>query len=254
MFSIRAFVGLLMAACLPVLATASTTEQIQNASAKGAVAFVLVTDAGAAGVDQARQLIQGVMLQVPGSIMIESNRNDAADADFIKKYGLASISVPLILVFGSNGAIAGGSIASGLDSRKLLSLVPSPKKEELLMAIQSGQAAYITASRPRMASKADVTKGCAAACAQLMGRSTAIEINMDDPTESDFLKQLRINPQSNEPVTVVINAKGQITGTFTGVVEVENLIATATRVASSGCCPSGSGTSCAPTTKKTGGK
>lgn len=103
-----------------------------------------------------------------------------------------------------------------------------------------------------MASKSDVAKGCAAACTQMQGKCVAVVVNMDDPAEIALLKQLRVNLQSTEPVTVVINAKGQVTGSYTGMVEVENLIASATKVVASSCCPTGSGKSCGPTPKKKG--
>jgi len=253
MLTIRKLTALLMAVSLPVLALASTTEQLQTAVSNGNIAFVLVTGPGAVGVDQARQTIQSAMAQAPGSVMIDSDRAEAANTDFIQKYGLATAPVPLILVFASNGVMAGGNVASKLTTQQLVAMVPSPKKAEVLNALRTGQSVYVTASRPGMASKSDVTKGCAAACAQMMGRGATIEVNMDDPAEREFLSQLKVNLQSNEPVTVVINAKGQVTGSYTGAVEVETLIASATKVVASGCCPSGSSQSCGPTAK-TGGK
>ena len=199
MFSIRKLTGLLVAVCLPVLAMASTAEQLQTAVSNGTVAFVLVTEPGVAGTDQARQTIQSAMTQVAGSVMIEANRADGGNAEFIQQYGLTSAPVPLILVFGANGTIAGGNVSSRLNSHQLVAMVPSPKKAEVLKAVQSGQAAYVTAFRSGMATKTDVTKGCAAACAKMMGRGATIEVNMDDPVEREFLNQLKVNLQSDEP-------------------------------------------------------
>lgn len=254
MLSIRKLTGLLVALCLPVVVLAATSDELQMAATDGKVAFVLVTEPGATGTDQAKQTIQGAVAQVPGSVMIESNRAETANAEFVQKYGLASAPLPLILVFGSNGVIAGGNVASKLNQQQLVAIVPSPKKAEAVKAVQSGQAVYVTAYRPGMATKSQVVSGCAAACSQMMGKGTTVEVNMDDPAEQEFLRQLKVDLQSDQPVTVVINAKGQVTGSYTGAVEVENLISSATKVVSSGCCPSGSGASCGPTTKKTGGK
>jgi len=253
MLSIRNLTGLLVALCLPVVVLAATTDELQTAVKDSKVAFVLVTEPGAVGTDQAKQTIQGAMAQVPGSVMIESNRADAANAEFVQKYRLASAPLPLILVFGSNGVIAGGNVASRLNPQQLVAMVPSPKKAEVIQAVQSGKAVYVTASRPGMELKPQVMSGCAAACQQMMGRCVSVEINMDNPEEQDFLKQLRVNMQSKEPVTVVINAKGKVTGSYTGAVKVKSLIASATKVVSGGCCGGGSG-SCGPSTKKTGGK
>jgi hypothetical protein len=250
MFKYRKIAVLLIAIYLPVVAYASTTEQLQTVTSGGNVAFVLVTEPGAAGIDQARQMIQQAMTQISGSVMIESNRTDAANSTFIQKYKLAAVPVPLILVFASNGVMAGGNMASKLSAQQLVAMVPSPGKAEVLKAIQAGQAVYVTASRSGMASTTDVAKGCAAACTQMQGKCVAVDVNMDDPVERGFLNQLKVDMQSTEPVTVVINAKGQVTGSYTGIVEVENLITSATKVVASGCCPPGSGKTCAPTQKK----
>lgn len=252
MFNYRKLLVLLFAACLPVAAFASTSVQLQSAADEGSVVFVLVTEPGVAGLDQARQTIRGALNKIPGSVMIESNRADAANSTFVQQYKLAAAPTPLILVFASNGVIAGGNAASKLTAQQLVAMVPSPKKAEVLKAIQSGQAVYLTASRSGMASMSDVTKGCAVACTQMEGKCLAVDINMDDPAERGFLNQLKVNTQSTEPVTVVINAKGQVTGSYTGMVDVENLIASATKVVASGCCPPGSGKSCAPAPKKKG--
>jgi len=250
MFNCRKLAVILFAICLPLTAFASTGEQLQLAADEGNVAFVLVTEPGAIGLDQARQTIQGAMNKIPGSVMIESNRTDVANSTFVQQYKVAAAPVPLILVFASNGAMAGGNAASGLTAQQLVVMVPSPKKGEVLKAIQSGQAVYVTASRAGMASTADVAKGCAAACTEMQGKCVSVDVNMDDPAEKGLLNQLKVNTQSTEPVTVVINAKGQVTGSYTGMVEVENLIASATKVVASGCCPPGSGKSCGPAPKK----
>ncbi|MEW5924140.1 MAG: hypothetical protein AB1746_09145, partial [Candidatus Zixiibacteriota bacterium] len=131
MLSYRKLTALLMIVCLPVLALASTTEQLQTAASKGNVAFVLVTEPGATGIDQIRQNIQEAMSQVDGSVMLESNRADAANTEFVQKYGLATAPVPLVLVFASNGVIAGGNAASRLNVQQLIAMVPSPRKAEV---------------------------------------------------------------------------------------------------------------------------
>ncbi len=255
MINFKQFLALLLiGTCLPVLSLAATNEQLKTAASNGNVAFVVVTAPGAAGVDQAKTIAQQAVNQIPGSVMIESNRADAANAEFIQKYSLASAPVPLILVFGSNGVIAGGNVASRVNPQQLVAMVPSPKKAEVIEAIQSGKSVYVTASRPSMNSASQVMSGCAMACSKMMGRGTTVEVNMDDPVEENFLRQLKVNLQSDEPVTVVINAKGQVTGSYTGTVEVDKLITSATKVVASGCCPPGSGASCGPTPGKTGGK
>lgn len=254
MFNQGKITVLLLAVCLPVMAQAATGDLLRTAASENKVAFVLVTEPGAAKVDQARQMIENVMAQLPASVMIESNRADAAEASFVKEYQLATAPVPMIFVFASNGVMAGGNPSSNLTAAQLLAMVPSPKKAQALKAIGSGQAVYITASRSGMALTAEVAQGCAAACAQLQGKGLAIEINMDDPEELEFLNLLGVDLQAEEPVTVVINVNGDIIESFTGPVAVNKLVNAATKVVASSCCPPNSGKTCPPSSGNKEGK
>ncbi len=85
----------------------------------------------------------------------------------------------------------------------------------------------------------------------MQNQSAAVQIDMDDPAETAFLTQMKVNLDSAEPVTLVINAQGQVTGTYTGAADVANLVQAATKKAG-GCCPStvqNPNASCAPAKK-----
>jgi hypothetical protein len=245
--------ALLFVIGLPVALAASPAGELQSAAEDGKVAFLLVTEPGAAGVEQARGVLEGALAQVAGSVMIEVDRADNVNAPLIAEYRLSGASVPLILVFASNGAMAGGNLASGLTTEKLVNMLPSPKKAEVLQALQTGQGVFLTAYREEMTSRSDVSKYCASACGLMKGKCVSIDVDMDDLTETTFLQQLRVNMQSTEPVTVVINAQGQVTGSFNGPADVGKLVQAANTKAG-GCCPPSSGKSCAPAPKKKDGK
>ncbi len=249
----RIFGFFLFIAIIPSSLLASPADDLQSATDRGDVAFVLVTEPGVFGVKRAKSIINEAMQQVNNSVLIELNRADKENLSLVKKHRLLGAQVPLILVFASNGAMAGGNLVSKLTAQHLVNMVPSPKKAEVLKATQGGQAVFLTATRDGMSAKADVADCCASASGKLRGKCTLIDVNMDDKAEAAFLKQLKVNTQSTEPVTVVINAQGQVTGSFNGPVDVAKLVQAATKKVKSGCCPPGSGKSCGPTkkTKKT---
>ncbi len=249
MFSYRKLIVFLFTICLPVTAFGSTIEQLNLSAAVGEVSFVLVIEPGIAGIEDAREMIQTAMAEVTGSVMIESDRTSGYDSDFIQKYQLASAPVPLILVFGPNGVMAGGNVLEKLTVEKLVALVPSPQKTEVLRAVQAGYAVYVTASRSGMPSGADVANRIEDACAKMRGRCIAVKIDLDDPAEKAFLNQMKVDLKTTKPITVVYNNKGQITEVFSGIVKVDDLIASATKVPVSSCCPPGSGKTCAPPKK-----
>jgi short-subunit dehydrogenase len=103
-----------------------------------------------------------------------------------------------------------------------------------------------------MSSRGEIQACCSQAKDKLAGKAECINIDLSDPKEAEFIKELKIDPNTSEPVTLVINPQGQVTGKYDGEVQVANLVAAATKVVKSGgCCPSGSGKTCGPTPPKT---
>ena len=233
---------------LAPLAQASPQQDLDSAARQKKVAFILVTDQGATGVDQARDLIQQAMRQVQKSVLVELDRSSPGNTELVAKYRLATAPVPLILVAARNGILSGGVAAAQATSEKLVGMVPSPKKTEALEALQSGKAVLLSVSRKGMATQSGAKAACAAACGQLADKCITVQIDMDDPQEAGFLAAMKVNLASTEPVTLVINAQGQVAGTYAGAADVASLVQAATKKVG-GCCPStvqGCAKACAP--------
>jgi hypothetical protein len=103
-------------------------------------------------------------------------------------------------------------------------------------------------TRKGMSAQATAQAACAAACSQMAGKSVVVAIDMDDPAEKGFLTQLKVDFTSTEPIVLVVNAAGQITGNYTGVTDATELVV-ASQKSVGGCAPGacGSGKSCGPT-------
>lgn len=89
------------------------------------------------------------------------------------------------------------------------------------------------------------------ACGQLQDRCTTVQIDMDDPAETAFLTSMKVDMASTDPVTLVINAQGQVAGTYNGTPDATLLVQAATKKVG-GCCPStvqNPNASCAPPKK-----
>ncbi len=99
-----------------------------------------------------------------------------------------------------------------------------------------------------MPTKDNVMNTCQQACIEMEQNAKMIEISLNDKKEQKFLTELKVNLSATEPITYVINSKGQMTGAFNDDVDANTLIASAKKVAASGCCPGGS-KSCSPAKK-----
>ena len=243
--------ALLLLCTLGPAASASTQRDVEAAAKQGKIAFILVVDQGATGVDQARAVVRQIMPKVSNSVLLELDRSAPANAEYVAKLRLAGAPVPLILIAARNGALAGGVPAAQATPELLLSLVPSPKKAEVLQALQSGKPVFIAVSRKGMTSEPKAVAACLAACNKIGEKSALVRIDLADAREATFLSQLKVNTAATEPVTLVVNAQGQVTGSYADVQDVASLVQAATKVAG-GCCPStvqGGSKGCAPATK-----
>lgn len=243
--------GVLLGLGLASVAGASLTQDLAKAAEKQKIAFVLVTESMGAGVDQARDMIRSAMKQVEGSTLLELDRADPANAELVAQYRLAGAPVPVILVFARSGVLVGGLAAAQGTVERLVGLVPSPKKAEMMQCLQGGKAVLALMSRRGMPASDAALAACQAACDQMGGKSVVIPIDLDDPAESGFLKQLKIDLAAAAPVILVVNAQGQFTGTFTGTPDTAVLVQAAEKRAT-GCCPStvqNPNASCAPPKK-----
>jgi hypothetical protein len=218
-------------------ARSGSQQEMEAAAKSGKLAFVLVYEQAGTDLEKARELVSDAMTRVPGSVKIELNRSDAANADVVTKYRLKTAPMPLILVASPAGVIAGGVPAQQATVDRLVKLVPSPKKTEIIRALSEGNAVFITASRASMKSADAVNKACAMAGKEMAGKSVQIKIDMDDPAEAGFLTEMKVNLQTPEPVTLVANAQGQLAGRYTGSVQVADLVSAAKKKVT-GCCPS----------------
>lgn len=240
--------ALMAIAVLAPVAQASPQQDLESAAKEKSVAFILVVEPGAPGCDQAQDLVRDAMRQVNKSTLVVLDRSDPENAELVAKFRLAGAPVPLILLAASNGALAGGLPANQATVDRLVAMAPSPRKADILLAIQEGKSVFIVASRKGMNAESGAVTTCSAACGQMNGKSVTFQIDLDDSQETAFLAQLKVNLASTEPITLVVNPQGQITATFAGTVDVANLVQAATKRAS-GCCPSSvqaSSKSCAP--------
>jgi hypothetical protein len=228
---------------------ASVTMDIEKATKEGKAVFLVVTDPGNVNTAKAVEIANKAQLQYKNSAVIQMNRSDADNADFVTKNRLSGAPLPLILVIASNGIISAGFTPDKATPEALVSAIPTPKKADIQKYLSEGKSVFIIVTNKTMSTKDNVMNTCQQACIEMENNAKMIEISLDDPKEKQFLTELKVDMAATEPMTYVINSKGQITGTFNDDVNSTTLVASAKKVTASGCCPSGSGKSCGPTQK-----
>lgn len=225
-------------------AFATVKSDLEAAYKNGNAVFLIVTDPNVTGTDKALEIANKAKAGVTNSTVLQMNRSDAANADLVTQFRLAGAPLPLILVIASNGIVSGGFTLNQVTPDLLVKAVPSPKKSEVLKTLSLGKSVFLVVTSKSMSAKNNVMNTCQQACIEMENNAKMVEVSLDDTREREFLSELRVQTDAKEPVTYVINSKGQITGSFDDNVNATTLVASAKKVAATGCCPGGSTSGC----------
>lgn len=217
--------------------SAAALDEIATANASGHAVFLVVTDAAAQSLEEARQTARQAQALVPASAVVELNRSEPAQAEAVKRYRLTAAPLPLVLVVASNGVAAGAARPGEGAAQRLASLVPSPRKAEMLKAFDQQQTALVVFSRTSMPERSALMEALSGALKALEGKGAAVLVDLDDAAERAFLAERKVEATATRPVVLVLNAKGQALGRLEGAPTVEKLVATARSKAP--CCPGG---------------
>lgn len=216
--------------------------ELDKAKKAGKAAFIVVTGANSINTDKAKNIAKSANEIYKNAVIVELNRDDAANASLVAEWRLSGAPLPLILVLSSKGLPTGGYPLEQATAENIAALVPTPKLEQVYSAIASGKHAIIVFTKKPFADKKEVIAIGKDAVSKLNGEAVYVEVDMDDIKETGFMNQLRINNQTTTAsITVVINKQGQVAGTSTAVPDAAKLIAAAKAPVKSGC-----GSGCGP--------
>ena len=224
---------------------AQTATEIEKAGKSCKPVFLVAYNATGADADKAITIANEAKKNLKAaSVVIKMNTTDAANSDLVAKYRLAGAPLPLILVLDKNGTTAGGVALKDATSAKLIEMIPSPKTSELIKALGEGKSVYVVVYKESMTSKKSIVDNCAVACSKMDNKSATILVGLDDKNETKLLQSLKADPNAKEPVTYVVNKSGQVAGTYSGMTDVNTLVATAKKAPAGGCCSGGSSAGC----------
>ncbi|HOY30798.1 MAG TPA: hypothetical protein PKW80_02855 [Bacteroidales bacterium] len=229
---------------VPVL---SIKEQLEKAKKEGKAVFMVISGTGASGVDKALVIANGAKAKYTKSEVMQMNKDDAANSDLVTKFGIGFVQLPFILVLSPKGIAVAGYPALQATSDMLVQAIPSPKKEEVLLAVSEKRPVFIVVSKKGLTDKTTVLANCKSTSAKMPNKPSVVDFDFNDTKEAAFLKQIGITAINDKTITVVANASGQVTDKYEGIVLETALMASANKVIKTGgCCPGGSTSGCGP--------
>ncbi|MFA4851930.1 MAG: hypothetical protein WC599_05370 [Bacteroidales bacterium] len=216
----------------------SVTETLAKAEKDANSVFLVVTDPNKTDIKKALEIAATANLSVKKSIIVQMDREDKNNNDLVSRYGLSGAPLPVLLVISPKGVLAGGYLLKDATADLLVKLIPSPKQDEVLIALNNKKSVFIVAAKNTFTDKTKAIENCKSAVTLNGNKSELVEINLSDTKEKPFLELLRVNTATTSTATVVVNNKGQIAGTFYEIKDAASLVTLANKVISgcgSGC-------------------
>lgn len=214
--------------------------ELNKAKTDSKAVFVVVTGTGATDINKAMSIAKNATSIYRNATVIQMNKDLPVNEDLVNEWRLSGAPLPLILVISPKGYVTGGYILADATANKIAALVPSPKMDEVYAAINNKKPSILVISKKSNTDKNGILINCKTAANQLKNNVAIIEIDIIDPKEAAFIKQLNLKSEPNKTSVLVLNSSGQTTGSFSGKVEVAEIVGAATKVIKS--C----GTSCSP--------
>lgn len=167
------------------------------------------------------------------------NINDGKEIELIREYRIWR--APTTLVMAPNGVITGGyQTAREVDD--LEKALVSPKTVEIIGALQQRKVIFLLIQNEGTTSWQENLKAATAVADVLRKSATVIGIDPKDKDEKDILKQLGIEPNTADSITMVISPSGGIADRFEGKITNKDLFTSFKKVlAQKSGCGSGCG-------------
>lgn len=161
------------------------------------------------------------------------------EASFVNKHDLGRAPLPLVLAFAPNGAIA-GAFTQTFTKDDLAAGFISPVTANCMKFLQAGKLVALCIQNSQTQSN-DAARVGVEEFRNDPRYATAVEVVDLDPSssaESDFLRDLQVDPATSVAVTVLLVPPGSPVAKFDGATTKDAFVEAVTK-ASSGCCPGG---------------
>jgi hypothetical protein len=173
-----------------------------------------------------RGVFQAAMAKLAGTAQsAEIQTADAAERAIVARYGVDRAPMPFVLAIAPNGAITKG-FPTQFDENQLRQAFVSPCTAECMKALQDRKFVLLCVQNSTTQFNATAIQGARdfQADPRYVGHTEVVLLNSAEPKEAAFLTSLQINPQTPQPVTVLMSPPGSVVGKFAGEVTKGQLI------------------------------
>lgn len=222
----------------------TVSEALAKAKKDGNAVFLVITGTNDTLHDKAMDIAKSATKLEKKSIVLEMDKSDTVNKTLVTLYGLTYTPLSAILIFSHNGILVNGYLYSQATPELLVKALPSPKKDDILLALKNQKSVFVVATKKSYIDQYDIIASCDSAIAKMDNKAELVKVYLNDSLEKELLVLLKVDAASAKTALVVINTIGVINATYYELKNAATLVTDATKVVSS-CCP-GSSKTCTP--------
>jgi hypothetical protein len=218
-------------------------DALRNAAKEDKYTFAFFYKDEDEGTQEMRQLFETAMEKVANRaehVLLDATA--PSEKDIVKKYGVDSSPMPLVLVFAPNGALTRG-LPQRFSEKELMASFASPCMERCLLGVQESRLVAVCVQSSSTQFNTEAMEGVSAFMAdpRFAKMTDLVTLDPSNPDEATTCKKFGIDPNTDQAITLLLVPPGRILGRFMGATNKDDMVATLTRAKSGGCGPG-----CAP--------
>jgi len=218
------------------------STELSSAAEAGLNTILVVTDKTDTRFEEAMKFAGETAGYCENTMIAVVDRDLEENTALVEKYRISRYPAPYLLIMSPGGVITGGAAPGKIDAEKFAAYVPSKCYNKVLTARTEGKSAFIVVSHGTDVSD-DLSNVLTEAQTKMEPAAEIIYVNADDAGEKVMLSKIGYK-ESKTPVVTVVNAKGQVTGSFSDTPASGDLVAAANKAGAKGCGGCASSKSC----------
>ncbi len=221
MLAIAAATGLAVQtlAVIPAWAAPPAETRVQsvleNSAREGKYTFVVFTKGDTAATRAMVQTVKTGVASRPATTFAVADVGAASERELVAKYGLARAPMPVTVAVAPNGAVTGIFPKAVNEEQLSASMVP-PTMMRCMKSLQDKKLVFVCLTHDS-ADKAETPSGVSLLSLdpQFASRVELVSMKVDDPAESRFVEQMKVDPSAVAgPYAVLIAPPGVLVGHF----------------------------------------
>ncbi len=214
---------------------------IQKAAAANKYAFVFFWKEKDDRTDQAWSALKTAAAKLADRAdVVTVTATDPAERALVERYQMTRAPLPMVLAIAPCGAIT-KAILKTADEKQLREAFVSPGTALCMKHLQAKKLVLLCVwPKAPQVQQVSLQQGVKdfTEDAGYAGNVEVVNLNAGDAAEAGFLKDLKVDPQTAGPVTVLMAPPATVVATVSGEVTKDQLVAKL-KAAQSSCCPGG---------------